>query len=168
MMVDAVRRCLLRDLDSLADEIVAYPDDATVWTLPAGAPNSAGTLTLHLVGNLRHFVGATLGKNGYQRQRDVEFSTRDMPRSELLVLIATARAEVGETLASLDASALDADYPLRLPFSAPEEGHMVPTGRFLVHLASHLAYHLGQVDYHRRLVTGDGTGVGAIGLSALY
>lgn len=167
-MVDAVRRCLLRDLDSLADEISAYPDDATVWLLPPGAPNSAGTLTLHLVGNLRHFVGAMLGKSGYLRQRDIEFSTRDLARTELLALIATARTEVGDTLATLDANALDADYPLRLPFSAPEEGHVVPTGRFLVHLASHLAYHLGQVDYHRRLVTGDGKGVGAIGLTALY
>ena len=168
MMVDALRRCLLRDLDSLADEIAAYPDDATVWALPAGAPNSGGTLALHLVGNLRHFVGAILGKCGYQRQREVEFSTRDLPRAELLALIATARSEVADTLATLDPAALDADYPLRLPFSAPEDGHIVPTGRFLVHLASHLAYHLGQVDYHRRLVTGDVKGVGAIGLTALY
>jgi hypothetical protein len=168
MMVDALRRCLLRDLDSLADEISAYPDDATIWALPAGAPNSAGTLTLHLVGNLRHFVGATLGKSGYVRQREVEFSTRNLPRRDLLALIAAARTEVGDTLAKLDDSALELEYPLRLPFSAPEEGRVVPTGRFLVHLASHLAYHLGQVDYHRRLVTGDGKGVGAIGLPPLY
>lgn len=168
MMVDAVRRCLLRDLDSLAEEIAAYPDDATVWALPAGAPNSAGTLALHLVGNLRHFVGATLGKSGYQRQRDVEFSTRDLPRGELLALIAAARAEVGATLVALDPSALDADFPLPLPFSEPTQGHVVPTGRFLVHLACHLAYHLGQVDYHRRLVTGNSQGVGAMGLPPLF
>jgi uncharacterized damage-inducible protein DinB len=168
MMVDALRRCLLRELDSLAAELAAYPDDAAVWSLPAGAPNSAGTLTLHMVGNLRHFIGATLGGTGYVRDRDAEFASRDLPREALLALVAATHAEVGATLATLDAAALEAEFPLPLPFSAPEQGHRIPTGRFLVHLTSHLAYHLGQVDYHRRLTTGHGASVGALGLAPLF
>lgn len=168
MMIDTIRRSLGRDLDTLAAELAAYPDDASVWVLPPGAPNSAGTLTLHLAGNLRHFIGATIGHTGYVRQRDLEFSTRDVPRSELLALIATTRSEVDATLARLDDSVLDAPYPLPLPPTSPDHGKVVPTSRFLVHLAVHLGYHLGQVDFHRRLSTGDGTSVGAMGLAALF
>jgi hypothetical protein len=166
MTADDVRRCLVRELDTLADELRAYPDDATVWALPAGAPNSAGTLVLHLVGNLRHFIGATLGTTGYVRQRELEFSTRDLPRAELLALIATTRGEVTATLAALDFDVLGAPYPLVLPGADPSV--RVPAGRFLVHLVSHLGYHLGQVDYHRRLVTGDARSVGALGLAPLF
>lgn len=168
MMIDALCRCLCRDLDTLAAELRAYPDDASVWALPAGAPNSAGTLTLHLAGNLRHFIGASLGRTGYVRQRELEFSTRDVPRSDLLALIAITRREVEATLATLDTAVLDAPYALPLPPTSPDHGKVVPTGRFLVHLATHLAYHLGQVDFHRRLTTGDGTSVGAMGLSPLF
>jgi uncharacterized damage-inducible protein DinB len=168
MMIDAIRRCVRRDLDTLAAELAAYPDDAAVWALPAGAPNSAGTLTLHLAGNLRHFIGASFGHTGYLRQRELEFSTRDLPRAELLALIATTRDEVEATFAALDASILDAPYALPLPPTSPDHDRVVPTGRFLVHLATHLSYHLGQVDFHRRLTTGDGTSVGAMGLAPLF
>ncbi len=161
-MIDAIRRCVRRDLDTLAAELAAYPDDTAVWALPAGTPNSAGTLTLHLAGNLRHFIGATLGDTGYVRDRDREFATRDVPRDELYPLITVTQAEVDATLARLDPAAVDTPYPL------PLNNHTIPTGRFLVHLTTHLAYHLGQVDFHRRLSTGDGTSVGALGLPALF
>ena len=36
------------------------------------------------------------------------------------------------------------------------------TGEYLVHLSVHFAYHLGQLDYHRRVVTGQNTGVDAM------
>ena len=168
MLIDAVRRFILRDLDTLAAEIAAYPDDVAVWALPAGAPNSAGTLTLHLVGNLRHFIGASFGHTGYVRQRELEFSTRDVPRAALLALIAKTRKEVDATLAALDEAVIDAPYSIPLPPTSPDHGRIVPTGRFFVHLAVHLGYHLGQVDFHRRLTTGDGTSVGAIGLAPLF
>lgn len=162
MLIDAIRRCLLRDLDALAAELAAYPNDAAVWANPAGAPNSAGTLTLHLVGNLRHFIGATLGSSGYVRDRDSEFAGKYVPRAEMTALIAAARAEVETALAGLDPARLGEPFPLTVG------GGTMPTGRFLVHLAGHFTYHLGQLDYHRRLVTGDDTGVGALALAPLF
>lgn len=161
MLIETLRRCILRDLDTLADELGAYPDDATVWALPTGAPNSAGTLTLHIAGNLRHFIGATLGGNGYLRDREDEFGRRGTPRVELLALIVEARGEIDEALRALDPTRLDEIFPLAIGETR------LPTDRFLVHLAIHLGYHLGQVDYHRRLVTGDGTSVGAMGVAAI-
>ena len=152
---------LRRELRSLTLELNAYPHEALIWALPAGCPNSAGTLCLHLAGNLRHYVGALLGGTGYVRDRDAEFSTRDVPRAELLRLLALADADIAATLPRLT----DADLALRYPETVRD--HSLETGEFLMQLAVHLAYHLGQVSYHRRLVTGDRTGVGALSAAEL-
>ena len=107
-----VSRLIARELATLRDELLAYPDDASVWALPAGVPNSAGTLTLHLAGNLRWFVGAQLGATAYVRDREAEFATRDLPRAELMALIERTADEVTRSLAALDPEALDGDFPL--------------------------------------------------------
>ncbi|MCU0648545.1 MAG: DUF1572 domain-containing protein [Gemmatimonadaceae bacterium] len=151
-----VRSLLLRDLDALAREVRAYPDDATPWVLPAGVPNSAGTLVQHCCGGLRHFIGAVLGDTGYVRTRDREFSDRGATREALLALIASAREEVDRTLGAIDDARLHERYPIEVAHGEAD------TGPWITHLVSHVAYHLGQVDYHRRLVTGDGTGVDAV------
>lgn len=161
MMIPDLAILFARELASLRDELLAYPDERDIWALPQGLPNSAGTLVLHLSGNLRWFIGAHCGGSGYVRERDAEFSRRGVPREELIREIEAAADEVARALASLDPSRLEAAYPL-------EVGRVrVPTGRFLVHLASHLAYHLGQVDYHRRIVTGSSKPVGAVSVAPI-
>jgi hypothetical protein len=161
MLIDAVKRCLMRDLGGFELELDAYPDDASVWALPAGVRNSTGTLTLHGCGNLRHFIGGVLGASGYVRDRDAEFTTRDLPRVELEMLIAVTRDEVARALDHLDSDLLTGDFPL------PVGGVTLSTGQFLVHLATHLTYHLGQADVHRRVVTGQAEGVGTVTLPPL-
>lgn len=138
---------LLRDLRALRREIGAYPDDESVWAVPEGISNSGGTLVLHLVGNLRAYVGHMIGGDGYERDRTREFSAKGLPRSELLRDIDRAIAAVDAAMPRLDAEALAAQYPRAI---GPVQ---VNTQDFLVHLAVHLGYHLGQVDYHRRIVT---------------
>jgi hypothetical protein len=152
---------LLRDLAALRRELDAYPDDDSVWALPPGLPNSAGTLALHLCGNLRHFVGARLGGSGYVRNREREFSARGLSREALRAEIAEADAAVRRVLPALDDAALDAPYPDALA------NHTYGTGDFILHLCSHFAYHLGQVDYHRRIVTGVNESIGAMALMEL-
>ena len=154
-------RLLGRELATLRDEVLAYPDDASVWALPAGVPNSAGTLSLHLAGNLRYYVGAQLGATGYVRDRDAEFTQRNVPRDELVQLIERTADEVTRTLAALDPAVLSDMYPLEVG------GLRLETQRFLFHLEAHFAYHLGQIDYHRRVVTGHSRSVGALPLPAL-
>jgi len=141
-------RILDRDLGVLADQIETYPDDAGVWRSGGSIKNSAGTLALHLVGNLEHFVGAVLGGTDYVRDREAEFGERDMPRGEILERIDHCRAVVAETLAALPEEALAKPYPGTMP--PVFEG--ASTHLFLLHLAAHLAWHLGQIDYHRRLL----------------
>ena len=159
--VDSIRRCMVRDLGTFEIELASYPDDASVWTMHPQIPNTTGTLVLHVAGNLRHFVGASLGATGYVRDRDAEFSTRNLARRELLVLLHAARDEVDATLRTLSVARLDETYPLEIG------GTSLTTGQFLVHLATHLAYHLGQADIHRRVVTFDPKGVGAVGVKEL-
>jgi hypothetical protein len=145
-----------RDLRTLRRELEAYPDERQIWQRVPGLANSAGTLALHLAGNLQHYVGARLGGTGYVRDRDAEFARRDVPRAELIAGIERARAAVAAGLGAVGVEDLAAEYPELVA------GCRIRTGDFLVHTAVHLAYHLGQVDSHRRMVTGNGEGVGAV------
>jgi hypothetical protein len=114
-----------------------------------------------VVGNLRHFVGAVLGGSTYVRRREEEFSATGLPRGELDALLARTAEEVRATLARLDPAALGREYP------AAVGGLRVATGDFLVHLAAHLAFHLGQADAHRRAITGNPAGIGAVAVRDL-
>jgi uncharacterized damage-inducible protein DinB len=147
---------MLRELRTLKREIDAYPDDASIWrTLPT-IPNTAGTLALHMAGNLRHFIGAVLGGTGYVRDRDAEFARRDVPRATLHAEIDAAMRDVEAALGRLTEADLAREFPLEIAKAR------LNTGDFLFHLATHLSYHLGQVDYHRRAVAGSGASVGAV------
>lgn len=151
-----VAAVLTRDLRALRREVEAYPSDADLWRAAPGVTNPGGTLALHLAGNLQHFVGHVLGGSGYVRQRDAEFSRRDVPRAEVLAEIDRALAAVAAGLAGVPEDRLDAEFP------EPMGKHRLTTAQALLHLVTHCAYHLGQVDYHRRLITGQTTTVGAV------
>lgn len=149
MIRESLEFVLLRDLQSLKAQIAAYPDDDSIWKTVPGISNSAGNLVLHLAGNLRHFFGATLGATGYVRDRPAEFSTTGLSREDLQREVQAAIDDLKTTLARLDANQLSGAYPLPVP------DRQVRTADFLVHLAVHLTYHLGQIDYHRRILTPD-------------
>jgi hypothetical protein len=156
MLLKAVAAILDRDLRALAREVEAYSDEHDLWRLPPGVTNSSGTLALHLAGNVQHYFGANLGDTGYRRDRPAEFADRDVPRPEILRRIEVARAAVRAAANRVDESTLSADFPEVIG------GVRVVTGEFLIHLVSHFSYHLGQLDYHRRIVTGDPRGIGAV------
>lgn len=135
-----------RDLLKLKEEISLYTEEKSMWIVKNGIHNSAGNLCLHLLGNLNHFIGATLGHSGYVRQRELEFSKKDIPRTQLLFEIDEVTALVKETLQKLTPSDLEKQYPLL------KHEQVVSTEQMLLHLFSHLSYHLGQINYHRRLL----------------
>jgi hypothetical protein len=137
-----------RDLNKLAEEIKLYPDEAAIWKVAPGIANSAGNLCLHLCGNLQHFIGTVLGNSGYVRNREAEFASKNIPREKLLEEIENTKAAIAETLPNLPHDQLHAPYPVEV------FGHPMATVFFLMHLATHLGYHLGQVNYHRRMIAG--------------
>lgn len=136
-----------RDLNNLKKEINLYADETKLWVLKDGVTNSAGNLTLHLIGNLNHFFGATLDKNGFVRDRDREFSLKNVLREDLNARIDEVLTVVKQTLNNLSDEDFAKDYPLTF------QEKTVKTDFFLVHLATHLNYHLGQINYHRRLIS---------------
>jgi Protein of unknown function (DUF664) len=161
VLIPAVRAIFERDLNTLRREVEAYSSDQQVWQIVPGLTNSAGTLVVHLAGNLQHYLGARLAGNGYVRNRDAEFSRRDVPRVTLNSEIEAAREAMRAGLAALSEAQLAEEYPEIIA------GARLITGVYLVHLTTHLTYHLGQIDYHRRVVTGADVAVGAVRPSEL-
>lgn len=145
-ILSSIAEVMLRDLTKLEDEINAYADEASLWKVEKSINNSGGNLCLHLCGNLRHFVGKVMGHIPYQRDRDFEFSARNIPRAELLEQIVATKEAVTQTLSAVDPALLDKPYPIEV-FGKP-----MTALYFLIHLAGHLNYHLGQINYHRRLL----------------
>jgi uncharacterized damage-inducible protein DinB len=144
---DAVRVMILRELRTLDREIAAYPDDRSPWQTPPGITNSAGTLVLHLAGNLRHFIGIALGKSEYKRNREAEFSTKDLSREQLRAEVQATISDLKRAFDKTTVAQLESPYPLLI------QERRVRTVDWLVHLSAHIGYHLGQIDYHRRLLT---------------
>jgi uncharacterized damage-inducible protein DinB len=146
LLISSVKELLLRDITKLRQEISSYKTEETIWKLDGELKNTAGNLCLHLCGNLQHYIGAVLGQSGYKRNRDAEFSTRGLSKTALLKEIDATLNIVSTTLANLNPTLLDQQYPEDV-FGKP-----MTTGYFLIHLAGHLNYHLGQINYHRRLI----------------
>ncbi|HUF30887.1 MAG TPA: DUF1572 family protein, partial [Gemmatimonadaceae bacterium] len=151
---------LARELRALRRELEAYPSEESIWLVPPGIANSAGTLALHLIGNLRYLIGTNLGATGYMRDRDAEFATRNVSRADLVQGIDETITLVEKVLPAVGEDRMEEMYPIEVA------GVRVRTDDFLAHLAVHLAYHLGQVDYHRRLLAAPGT-VGAMAIPDL-
>ena len=136
-----------RDINKLKDEINLYKDENSLWIVKGGISNSAGNLCLHLIGNLNHFIGAVLGNTGYVRNREKEFSAKNLTRKELNKEIEKIIDVVNKTLNNLSEKDFEADFPLE------KHGKIVKTDFMLLHLLTHFNYHLGQINYHRRLIS---------------
>ena len=156
-----LQRLFTRELTAFCGELALFPEESQIWETLPGVSNSAGNLALHVSGNLQHFVGAVLGGTGYVRDRPLEFSARGLSRAAVITEIERAIQVVETVLPRLSDEVLAAEYPDILG------GLRIPTGLFVHHLASHLAFHLGQAGYLRRILTGESRSSGAIELDAL-
>ena len=135
-----------RDLDKLIIELNAFNNEVNLWVTQGAISNSAGNLTLHLIGNLNHFIGAIIGRTGYVRNREREFSDKDVPRDQLISSVNETKKVVLSSLQKFDEAQLKSTYPMQV------FGYDMTYEYFLIHLFSHLNYHLGQINYLRRLL----------------
>ena len=136
-----------RDLRRLSQQLAAFPSDEALWQVAPGVTNSAGNLALHLEGNLREYLGRQVGGIAYSRQRPAEFGATGFSRAELIARIDSVRANIIPCLATANLDALFPEEVLGLPLT---------TRQFVLHLLGHLSYHLGQIDYLRRVNTTQG------------
>ena len=146
MLTKTLKTLLNRDLNKLKEEIELYQTEKVIWLTEKGIANSAGNLCLHLVGNLNTYIGAVIGKTNYIRHRELEFSLKDISKTELVNKIEETISVVNESISKLTDDDLKAEYPI-LVFN-----EKTSTEYLLVHLTTHLSYHLGQINYHRRLL----------------
>lgn len=144
MLKEALTELFCRDLGLLKDEISKYQNEADLWTVRGEITNSAGNLCLHLIGNINHFFGSLIAKNGFVRDRDAEFASKNVPRPEMLLRIDSAVEVLRGAIAGLSDADLAAEFPV------PHRDRAVTMLQMLLHLSTHLNYHLGQINYHRR------------------
>ena len=145
-MIEILQKLFQRDLEKLKTEITSYKDEKKIWEVSDEIKNSAGNLCLHICGSLQHFIGAVLGNSSYQRNREAEFSNKNIPVQEMLKEIDKTIVIIKKTLSGLDEKRLKEIYPINV------FGNEMTIGFFLAHLTTHLNYHLGQINYHRRLL----------------
>lgn len=146
MLTKTLIKIFKRDLKKLKIKMASYKNENNLWLQEKDISNSAGNLCLHVVDNLNHFVGSVLGNSGYIRKRDLEFSLKNVSRIEMSKQIDATMVMVEDTLSELSNVDLEAPYSLIVFKEA------MTTEYFLVHLTTHLSYHLGQINYHRRLL----------------
>jgi len=138
-----------RDLKRLSSEVSAFKNEENLWATTGKISNSAGNLALHLVGNLNYYLGAKIGNTGYERDRPAEFSLKNIPREDLLKQIDQTKEMVSSVLSKVEDHQLNGEFPEAL------FGHPMSLGFFLTHLSGHLMYHLGQINYLRRVLESD-------------
>lgn len=146
MLIETLKAIFTRDLLKLRAEIELYKNEKNLWITDKAISNSGGNLCLHLIGNLNTYIGKEIGNTSYVRNRDLEFSQKGVPATELINKIDDTIAVVQAALSKMKEDELNKEYPL-LVFDKKTS-----TEYFLVHLAAHLTYHLGQINYHRRLL----------------
>jgi uncharacterized damage-inducible protein DinB len=147
MIKETIEQLLIRDINKLKQEITAYEDETLLWKTVEGIGNSAGNLCLHLIGNLNTYIGATLGNTGYVRNRELEFSSKDIPREWMMENIDQVLVNIKDTFERISDEMLQQLYPSEVL------GYPMTTLYFLLHLQAHLNYHLGQINYHRRILS---------------
>ena|SRR5579871_1193446 len=146
MVTQELKKVIIKDLQKLHEEISLYRSEESLWKVEKEIANSAGNLCLHLVGNLNMFFGTVIGKTGYVRNREAEFASKNIPQKELIKMVDDTSSMIETVLSSVTDEQLAEEYPVLVL------KEKTSTGFFLIHLASHLGYHLGQINYHRRLV----------------
>jgi len=146
MIVNSIKSIFIRDLSKLKGEIESYPNENSIWEIRSDINNSAGNLTLHLIGNLNTYIGAELNKTGYIRNRELEFTQKNVPRVQLIKSIEATINVIENVLDQLSVTDLKKEYPTLI------WEKKTSTEYVLIHLTTHLAYHLGQINYHRRLL----------------
>jgi len=145
-MLTVITSLFEKDINKLIEEIGLFESEEDIWKIKEGVSNSAGNLSLHLIGNLNHFIGATLGNSGYVRERDKEFSEKNIPRTQLIEALNSTVSVIKQTLAALPEEDLKKDFPVAI------NQKIISTEYMLVYLLNHFNYHLGQVNYLRRLI----------------
>jgi hypothetical protein len=132
-----------RDISRLIEEVNLFKNEENLWKTHGSIKNSSGNLVLHIIGGSNYLIGTLLAQTGYVRDRDQEFIKKGVPRSELVAQLEALSQLITQTLNAIN---LEAEYPIMF------DDMNVPNSYVLTQLLVHLNYHLGQVNYLRRML----------------
>ena len=135
-----------RDLRNMIEEVNLFKNEEDLWRTQGSVKNSCGNLVLHITGGLNHYFGATLAHTGYVRDRDQEFIKKGVKREELVAQLEQVIPMMNETLSALTPEQMEVEFPIF--FDKPNTS----VSYVAVRLLAHLGYHLGQVNYLRRVL----------------
>ena len=144
--MEALVQLFNRDLSKLKQEVELFEHEENLWKVKGATTNSAGNLCLHLIGNMNHFIGGVIGKTSYIRDRHAEFNDKNISRETLYQMIDETKRVVTTSLQKMDSGRLSLIYPIQV------FDENMTYEFFLIHLVSHLNYHLGQINYLRRIL----------------
>ena len=145
-MLEEFQKLFIRDLEKVKAELLSYKNEKNIWIVTGDIKNSAGNLCLHIVGNLNHFIGAVILETEYIRDREAEFNDRNIPLKDLISQVDNTIKLFKQSFPEIEPGILNNNFPVQV------FGYEMTTAYFLVHLIGHLNYHLGQINYHRRLI----------------
>jgi Protein of unknown function (DUF1572) len=132
-----------RDIRKLIEEVNLFGNEENMWRTDGSVKNSCGNLVLHIIGGTNYLIGATLAHTRYVRDRDKEFIRKGVARKELVAQLEDLIPMISETVNSLD---IEAEYPLIFDDAKRSNSYV------LTQLLLHLNYHLGQINYLRRIL----------------
>jgi len=134
------------NLQSLHNEINSFEHEEDLWEIKGTIKNPPANIAMHMCGNLKHYIGHGIGNNGYIRNRDLEFSIKGLSKEQIL-------NEINSTIEALDAVFEKLTYDdLLKNYEHDYYGENKKIAFVLSILSQHLGYHLGQINYYRRLI----------------
>jgi len=146
MLNNVLAKFYERDLHRLIEEVNLFRKEDDLWKTRGSVKNSCGNLALHIIGGLNHLIGTTLAQTGYVRDRDQEFIRKGVERKDLVAQLEALIPMINETLNAFTPEDMEAEYPI------PFDDMRTSNSYVLVQLLLHLNYHLGQVNYLRRIL----------------
>jgi Protein of unknown function (DUF1572) len=135
-----------RDLRKLIEEINLFQDEDNLWKIRGNVKNPAGNLALHIIGGLSYLIGTNLAGTGYVRDRNLEFTRTGVKREELVAGLESLIPMIQTTLSSFTPQQMEAEYPILFDDEKNSNTYV------LTQLLVHLNYHIGQVNYLRRVL----------------
>lgn len=145
-MINTFIQFYQKGLQDLRQEATQFKSEELLWKTLPGVKNSCGNLFLHLIGNLNYFIGAQMGNTGYVRNRDLEFSAKDVPVHEIIKQIEALETIIPTVLQSKSEGWLAEEFLMEFLGAKQKNEFMI------TQMLVHLNYHCGQINYLRRML----------------
>lgn len=122
-----------------------------IWARGCDNENAIGNLALHLAGNVRQWIIASIGNKPDVRDRDSEFAARGgSTAAELSANLRGTVEQATQIISGLTTAQLTRVYEI--------QNYSVSGVEAVYHVVEHFAEHTGQIIFATKMLTGQGLG----------